>query len=1011
MLFPLGRKISEFSLLPTADWQEVLRIADTLRPFTEQAMKMEVAPWIKDYVVTMEKIYTEVTLEIIDNEPAAEKTTRIDNYRELFEKHSVMQKDNSESTKVGSTWFPWLFKIMGRKPVSQTGHTSTTTTQQQYFPIPEHPLAMHGPESPCGHVCSSACLENRVKFTDENVQTELGQKLLLKGDPGMGKTSLCKKVAWDWARRLFTTFSITFLVFLKLVKPGDIIENVIIEQNPHMEGLKISPQKLHNILESFGNRCLLILDGVDEHTLGTNQDVLKIIKGQKCLNCNIVVTSRPHSTRQIEQYFPVIAKVEGFTHIKAEQFASKILTDEQKIAAVLDFNHTHFSKDVPIYKCPILLSFLCLLVREDDIDLSDTTMHMGEIYIRMVRCLYKKYTIRKGVSFERDQFIEAMTRIGKLALKTLISGNPLMKRSDVIEEVGPCAFDYGLLIGHEDFRLIRDETADISVTFPHRSVQEFLGAFYLVWMLDKGEKIDSLFVSEDRYSLFLTNPLFFQFCLWFLRCSKKYLNFEDSSRIHDILTSACLQYINTTELDTLDIAEKYPALDIESALQTNDELRLKFLQDILVNCDKINLIVESDTMVYMRKPYVSVGSSDILKWVLRSVGHMMKSLKLIKCGVTEIHVNHIPQKYVVVYSKIGSALVLNVILKHCNMSGFSVHLHLDLDNPLKSLDECISGNLKTLHIRFQHQWESNLRHTVKGGCLKGLAYLSLIGCRSAKDISFFLFKSHLPELEQLNLLNTSLEENDFKTLSLACNGEKKTIPRLKCLFLTLPNQSRSQTITEHLFALPWLSLENMLLHYDQEFYADMGEFLGAALNETSLPNLKCLGIQLDSATGIIHLGELSLQTIRRVKSFTLCNCLPHDELRVFLMHLSMLEFRSCSGISPYLTVLLHQDFLNLHTLVLSGCKLNSDDLKNLAQANSKSKLPQLTCLDLSNNKMTGSDLMHLFDNSCTWNQLLSLNIKRILLKSSDVTKFMTKVKTDNLLGSLQEFMIDSYQDC
>ena len=57
-----------------------------------------------------------------------------------------------------------------------------------------------------------------------------------------------------------------------------------------------------------------------------------------------------------------------------------------------------------------------------------------------------------------------------------------------------------------------------------------------------------------------------------------------------------------------------------------------------------------------------------------------------------------------------------------------------------------------------------------------------------------------------------------------------------------------------------------------------------------------------------------------------------------------------------------------------------------------------------------SDLMHLFDNSCTWNQLLSLDIRRNLLNSSDATKFMTKVKTDNLLGSLQQFMIDSYQD-
>ena len=66
-----------------------------------------------------------------------------------------------------------------------------------------------------------------------------------------------------------------------------------------------------------------------------------------------------------------------------------------------------------------------------------------------------------------------------------------MKRTDVIQEVGPDAFDYGLLIGHEDFRLIQDETADIYVTFPHRSIQEFLGAFYFICQIHKGSHIET----------------------------------------------------------------------------------------------------------------------------------------------------------------------------------------------------------------------------------------------------------------------------------------------------------------------------------------------------------------------------------------------------------------------------------------------------------------------------------------------------------------------------------------
>ena len=164
----------------------------------------------------------------------------------------------------------------------------------------------------------------------------------------MGKTSLCKKVAWKWAQGLFKTFSIIFLVFLKLVRPGDIIENVIIEQNPFITGLKISEKKLENIFETFGNRCLLILDGLDEHALGTNADVLKIIKGKKILNCSIVLTSRPHITRDIERYFPVTVRVDGFIRDKAEQFASKILKDRKKICDVLEFSPFTYDEDIPL---------------------------------------------------------------------------------------------------------------------------------------------------------------------------------------------------------------------------------------------------------------------------------------------------------------------------------------------------------------------------------------------------------------------------------------------------------------------------------------------------------------------------------------------------------------------------------------------------------------------------------------------------------------------------------------
>ena len=178
-------------------------------------------------------------------------------------------------------------------------------------------------------------------------------------------------------------------------------------------------------MESYGHECLLILDGLDECALGQNNEVLKIVTGSKFINCNVLLTSRSHSTKGVERYFDTIISVEGFTRNEARKFASRIVLDDEKVEQVLNFNPAGERANRPVHNVPILLSFLCLLVREDNIDLSDKTISVGEIYFRMVRCLYKKFTIRKGIEFETSSFFKVLESLGKFALDTLLSGNTL----------------------------------------------------------------------------------------------------------------------------------------------------------------------------------------------------------------------------------------------------------------------------------------------------------------------------------------------------------------------------------------------------------------------------------------------------------------------------------------------------------------------------------------------------------------------------------------------------------
>ena len=217
---------------------EFLTLAENLRPWTERAMKIEVAPWIRDYVVDMQELFCELILEMIACRAFGNERTTIENYQVLF---------------------------------------------------------------------------------DQN--TQVPNKILAKGDQGIGKTTLAKKIAWDWAKGNFRKFSIVLFLFLKSVHPNDSLEKVMMEQIPELEGLGITQGELESFIEHFGRQCLLICDGLDEHALGSNNDVLKVLLHKKYLNCNVFVTSRPHSTVEIKSNFDTIVSVEGFTRSEARKFA------------------------------------------------------------------------------------------------------------------------------------------------------------------------------------------------------------------------------------------------------------------------------------------------------------------------------------------------------------------------------------------------------------------------------------------------------------------------------------------------------------------------------------------------------------------------------------------------------------------------------------------------------------------------------------------------------------------
>ena len=371
-----------------------------------------------------------------------------------------------------------------------------------------------------------------------------------------------------------------------MAKPGDALENVIIKRMPSSVAEDLTKAKLRATLETFGSQCLLILDGYDEHD-GFNDHVRQIVENKSLGKCHIILSSRPHSVIDIERYFTTVVSVKGFSRKMADKFASKILRKDKyvgsKVSAILSFDPIGIGKNMPLYSCPILLSFLCLLVREQKIDFrNQDSITFGQIYTKMAHCLFTKYTKGKGINdCQNEYFAKVLFDIGQMALGTL-TGNPILKRSEITDTIGPFQFDYGLLFGQEDCNQSIATTEGLLITFSHRSLQEFLGSFNFTKSLTLGESITNMVALDDESPVFMVNPLFLHFCLWFLLSNLKDFYLEGKDDVCEKLKKYITRRLGRAQVDFVSMGELFLALDMK---HTKDKLSVQFYQSIIAALD------------------------------------------------------------------------------------------------------------------------------------------------------------------------------------------------------------------------------------------------------------------------------------------------------------------------------------------------------------------------------------------------------------------------------------------
>ena len=330
--------------------------------------------------------------------------------------------------------------------------------------------------------------------------------VLIEGDPGMGKTTYCQKLAHDWAtkqEKWDPSFpEIEVLLLLKCHEIKSDIWEAIDDQILPEEMDTQAKECFFKFIRENQSKILLVLDGLDEADTSNIKMFSNLIESKELSGCYIVLTSRHEAGKNARRYCDTLWEIVGFTQYDAESFILKYFKNVNKEHLAMKlikmlWRFTGQAKDLrDLTKNPLNTSLLCV-IWEDLKGVLPTSR--TELYIDIVLFVLERYEQKQGLSSENEDLLSVYNKdliyLGRMALESLQNGELCFEehksggRCIVLSKMGFLSLQPAV-----SKRRVRTRYA-----FLHKSFQEFFSGFFLACKLIKGKISCESVVTDQRY--------------------------------------------------------------------------------------------------------------------------------------------------------------------------------------------------------------------------------------------------------------------------------------------------------------------------------------------------------------------------------------------------------------------------------------------------------------------------------------------------------------------------------